>query len=200
MRIALPKGSLFEPCQRLLAKANIVPLFQERIFTAAVNRNPLIKEAVLLRPQHIPDIIAQGLADCGLCGYDCLVEAGLQNKLQILAKFNFAKKSAQPARLVIFGQTNIWRDNPKIIVAAEYPQIAKKLFGQAQILFSYGETEALVKIGLADYGLGVVESGTTLMTNNLQIVKELFISPVVLIARQDKQQLQALKIGLTKNQ
>jgi ATP phosphoribosyltransferase len=200
MRIALPKGSLFGPCQQLLAKANIVPLFQERLFTAAVNKNPLIKEAILLRPQHIPEIIYQGLADCGLCGYDCLVEAGLQNQLQILARFNLAKKSAQSAKLVIFGQTNIWQDNPKTIVAAEYPNIAKAEFLQAKILFSYGQTEALVKIGLADYGLGVVESGTTLKANNLQVVKELFVSPVVLIASQDNQQLQELKIALTKNQ
>ncbi|MCX6739944.1 MAG: ATP phosphoribosyltransferase [Candidatus Parcubacteria bacterium] len=201
MRIAIPSGSLFNHCQILLAKANIAADFKPREYFADVANHPLIKEAILLRPQHIPEIINQGLADCGLCGKDCLVETGLQSVLTVLAEFNFAKiKSDQPAKLIIFGQTDTLRDDRDIIVAAEYPEIARAEFPQAKIIFSHGTTESLVRIGAAHYGLGVFESGETLIANGLKKVKELFDSPVVLISRSNNEKLQELTSILVKNQ
>lgn len=197
MRIAMPNGSLFEPCQKLLAKAGIKTDFVGRKLITTLNHQ-LIQEVVLHRPQHIPELVAQGFADCGLCGYDCLVESGLQDKLQILTDFDFAKKSKKSAQLIIFGQTNVLRDGEDVIVAAEYPNIARANFQRATIKFSYGATEASVLLGLATYGLGVFESGDTLIANGLKKVKELFKSPVVLIARQSSDQLRELKSRLKK--
>lgn len=69
--------------------------------------------------------------------------------------------------------------------------LAKTVFKKAEIIFSFGGTEAKIteeKFGFR-YGIGVVETGKSLRDNALKILKVIMISPVLLIAREETEEL-----------
>lgn len=181
--IGLPNGSLYEPTMALLAKIGIKVNVSGRDFKASVEGTKLFKQAIIMRPQDIPEAIYDGMLDCGVCGLDCVCESELENQLAMITELGYAKKSLKPARIVAFSREKKLVDNIHILVTSEYPILARRVFSKATIRFSHGTTEAKVAFGKYDYGVGVVESGQSLRDNNLIIVKEIMRAPAVLMAK-----------------
>lgn len=189
--LAIPKGTMQEPTISLLEKVGIKINIRGRRFSAEIDGIGIFNKVFLMRPQDIPQIIDSGKADAGICGLDCVFESGFEKKLKKITELNYSKTSRQPVKVVIFGKKKNLIDNDKIMVASEYPKIARKFFNKAQIDFSYGTTEAKVVAGMYDYGIGITETGQSLKENGLLILKTLLVSPMVLIAKYETKELRA---------
>ncbi|MFP6563256.1 MAG: ATP phosphoribosyltransferase, partial [Myxococcota bacterium] len=66
LRLGLPKGSLQETTQRLLALAGFDVRISSRSYYPEID-DPEI-ECILIRPQEIPRYVEQGVIDCGITG------------------------------------------------------------------------------------------------------------------------------------
>lgn len=185
MNLVIPKGSLYEATIKLLNAIGINLEFGSRKFMVKVNGNQLITSAFLDRPQDIPLGVVRGIYGLGFCGYDCVVEPGLEKDLVIIAELKYAKRSRKVARVVVFGKTDRLVDNEDILVITEYLNLARLIFKKARIVYSNGCTEAKVLFGGYDYGIGVTETGESLAENGLKVVATILKSPTVLIAREE---------------
>ncbi|MDD4902298.1 MAG: hypothetical protein PHE24_04115 [Patescibacteria group bacterium] len=194
--LGAPTGSLEVKTAELLGKVGFLWKIFGRKFKVRLKSNPFLRQLIFLRPQEIPGQVKSGELDIGICGWDCVVEAGLEKELRVVVELPFARKSKSPARVALFGKQKKFIDEKRIKVKTEYRYAADLIFTKAQKEFSYGGTEALVAYCGYDYGIGVVESGQSIKDNNLVIVRELFVSPVVLIAKADLSPEKTRQVGL----
>jgi ATP phosphoribosyltransferase len=192
-----PGSSLFDATMELLRKIGISVSYNGRGFEGKIEGTKLFEKVFLMRPQDIPSAIDENFIDCGICGWDCVVEAVLEDRLTKIVELNYSKKTNQPARIVVFSKhsselaTKLITKN-RISVTTEYPNIAKKFFKdvpEADIVFSHGTTEAKVVAGMFDFGVGVTESGDSIRDNGLNIVAEILVSPTVFIAKTETPEL-----------
>jgi ATP phosphoribosyltransferase len=183
--LAIPNGSLYKATVGLMAKCGISLKRVGREFLVETKIGEIFGKAFILRPQDIPSAVVRGFADAGICGLDCVVEAGLELSLAKIVELDYAKVSREPARVVLFGKTDEFVDAEDVTVASEYPNIARTVFEKAQVDFSYGTTEAKVARGMYQYGIGITETGKSLADSNLVIVRTLLSSPIVLVARKE---------------
>lgn len=182
--LGLSNGSLFEPTVGLFKRLGIDIRKNGRSFTAEIIGTSIFEKALIMRPQDIPKSLADGIIDAGICGWDCVVEAELAKKIFKVAELPYGRNYKNSVRVVIFGKSEDLIDGEDILVSAEYPNLARNFFKKAKVRFSHGTTEAKVVCGQYDYGVGVVESGLSIEANGLKILKELLVSPTVLIARE----------------
>lgn len=190
--LGIPNGSLFEPTVTLLTKIGIEITVNGRNFEAVIEGSDIFKTAYIMRPQKIPNAIARGAIDCGICGWDCVVESGRENELEKIQDFSYSKRTKKPVRIVVFGRTGDFVDGKSISVSSEYLNIARSAFKEARIDFSYGSTEVDVLAGMYDYGVCVTETGRSLTDNGLKIVKTILLSSTVLMAKQNLQSVEFL--------
>lgn len=197
--LGLPNGSLQEATIQLLNKVGIGVSVSGRQFKAEINGANIFKKAIIMRPQDIPEAVIDGALDCGICGWDCVAEAGKENELEKIAELWYGKKTRNAVKIVVIGKGKKLRDDPDVLVAAEYPNLAKTVFKLAKIRFSHGGTEQKVAYTKNyDYGVCVLETGRSIIENGLKIVKVIMKSPTVIIAREksaDVEQFAALLTG-----
>ncbi|MEI6597236.1 MAG: ATP phosphoribosyltransferase [bacterium] len=184
-RLVIPSGSLLEATTLLLKKVGVVINFDGRKFMCKVDESDLITAVYFDRPQDIPLGIAMGAYDMGVCGWDSVVESGLEAQIVKIAGLKYAKKSRRVARVVVFGKTDKLIDSENILVATEYSNLAKLIFKKAKIVYSNGCTETKVLYGGYDYGIGVTETGDSLEANGLKTAAMILESPTVLIAKHE---------------
>lgn len=188
LKIALPNGSLEENTRQLFKDANLAIRGESRKHDARVD-NPLILRVTFMRPQHIPPLVAIGAYHLGICGADCVAEAGAT--VEPLAGLPYGRgESSGQARIVLVTAV----DNPiqlvediplDTLVLSEYPHITERFFTERQVgvevRFSYGGTEAHVPRDYL-YGVCLTDTGTSLAANGLKILATVFETSTVLIA------------------
>jgi len=184
-KLVIPNGSLLEATILLLKRIGVTVNFEGRKFVCEVDGCDVIAMVYLDRPQDIPYGIARGIYDAGICGWNDVLESGLEGELAKIVDLKYAKKSRRVAKVVVFGKTDGLADNENIVVATEYPNLARQIFKKAKLVYSNGCTEAKVLYGGYDYGVGVTETGDSLEANGLKIVATILESPTVLIAKQE---------------
>lgn len=182
LKLGIPNGSLFEPTMKLLNKLGIYVQVDGRNFEANVSENILVAKVYVMRPQKIPIAVRRNVIDAGICGWDCVVESRLENKMETIELLYYGKRTNRPVKIVLFGKNERFVDEAATVVSSEYPNIASDYFKKARIEFSQGSTEVDVVSGLADYGICVSESGDSLKANGLKVIKVLLESPTVLVA------------------
>src|SRR4051812_45755743 len=74
LRLGLPSGSMQNSTIELFGRAGYKVSVQEHSVFPRVDDEKI--SAVLFRSQEISRYVADGLIDCGLCGYDWVVENG----------------------------------------------------------------------------------------------------------------------------
>lgn len=198
--LGLPNGSLFESTTQLLKRVGITVSVNGRSFFATIQGTAIFNQVLIMRPQDIPEALADSVIDVGICGWDCVVEAGLENTVNKIVDLPYGRSSRGSVRIVIFGKTKELIDEKGVLVTAEYVNIAKRFFKKATVRFSHGTTEAKVAYGKYRYGVGVVESGQSLTDNGLEIIGVLLVSPTVMISRKKLPEIEyfgrLLKSGL----
>src|SRR5438874_3078443 len=185
LRLGLPAGSLQEATADLFRKAGYKITFASRSYYPTID-DPEI-HCTLIRAQEMPRYVQDGSLDCGLTGYDWILE----NDAQVveLAELVFSKVSRRPVRWVLAVPNDSPIQGPKDLegkrIATEVVGLTRRWLAQhgvtAHVEFSWGATEVKPP-RLADAIVDVTETGSSLKANNLRIVADLLQSTTRFIA------------------
>ncbi len=187
LKLGLPAGSLQEATADLFRKAGYKITFASRSYYPNID-DPEI-ECTLVRAQEMPRYVADGSFDCGLTGYDWVLENNV--KVVELAELVFSKVSRRPVKWVLA----VPNDSPVQSVqdlrgkriATEVVNLTRRWLAErgveAHVEFSWGATEVKPP-KLADAIVEVTETGSSLKANNLRIVAELMQSTTRFIANE----------------
>jgi ATP phosphoribosyltransferase len=179
LKLGLPAGSLQEATGELYRKAGYKITYASRSYYPSIDDPEL--HCTLIRAQEMPRYVENGSLDCGLTGYDWILE----NNVQVveLAELIFSKVSRRPVRWVLA----VPNDSPvQSVKDLQGKRIATEVVGlttrwlaehgvKAHVEFSWGATEVKPP-KLADAIVEVTETGSSLRANNLRIVEELLQS------------------------
>ena len=125
---------------------------------------------ILVKPSDVPTYVAHGVADIGIAGKDTLLEEN--QPLYELLDLGFGA-----CRLCFAGFPAQREDTLRanLRVATKYPNIARSYYaarGQSiEIIQLNGSVELGPLVGLSDVILDIVESGSTLAANGLEVLE-----------------------------
>src|SRR5690242_19283575 len=160
LRIALPnKGRLADDARELFADAGLEVRAQgERALTASLGG---VFEAIFVRAQDIPEFVADGAADCGITGWDLVVESG--REVANLADLGFGRCRLAVAATDASGFTDIAQLPARARVATSFPRAAQSYFTQlgidVEIVPVSGAAEISPHLGIADVIVDLVSTG-----------------------------------------
>lgn len=179
LKLGLPAGSLQEATGELFRKAGYKITFASRSYYPGID-DPDI-HCTLIRAQEMPRYVQDGSLDCGLTGYDWVLENNA--RVVELAELVFSKVSRRPVRWVLAVPNDSSVQSVKDLagkrIATEVVNLTRRWLAthgvEANVEFSWGATEVKPP-KLADAIVEVTETGSSLRANNLRIVAELLQS------------------------
>src|SRR5207302_7955518 len=145
LKLGIPAGSLQEATGDLFRKAGYKITFASRSYYPAID-DPEV-HCTLIRAQEMPRYVQDGSLDCGLTGYDWILEN--DDKVKEVAELIFSKVSRRPVRWVLA----VPNDSPiKGVKDLQGKRIATEVVGltrrwlashgvEAHVEFSWGATE-----------------------------------------------------------
>jgi len=184
--IAVPnKGRLCEDTLELLRRTGIRVVAPDSRLIESLEGGKV--NVLFVRAQDIPGYVASGSVDLGVTGKDLVEEQGLP--VELLLDLNYGK-----CRLVLASPQA--SKGPKIAagsrVATPFPNLARKYLqkvgAHASIIPVSGATEVTPYIGVADYIIDLVQTGSTLREHNLAAVETILDSWAVLIGNPKSKQ------------
>jgi ATP phosphoribosyltransferase len=187
LKLGIPSGSLQEATAELMRKAGYKITFAGRSYYPTID-DPEI-QCTLIRAQEMARYVEDGSLDCGLTGYDWVLENNA--KVKEVAELVFSKISRRPVRWVLAVPNDSpikdVRDLQGKRIATEVVNLTRRWLAQhgvtAHVEFSWGATEVKPP-RLADAIVDVTETGSSLKANNLRIVAELLQSTTRFIANE----------------
>jgi ATP phosphoribosyltransferase len=185
LKLGLPAGSLQEATGELFRKAGYKITFASRSYYPTIDDAEI--ECTLVRAQEMPRYVENGSFDCGLTGYDWILENDA--RVVELAELVFSKVSRRPVRWVLAvpndSPVREIKDLQGKRIATEVVNLTRRWLAkhgvEAQVEFSWGATEVKPP-RLADAIVEVTETGSSLRANNLRIVCDLLQSTTRFIA------------------
>ncbi len=179
LKLGIPAGSLQEATADLFRKAGYKITFASRSYYPSID-DPEI-HCTLIRAQEIARYVEDGSLDCGLTGYDWILENDA--KVVELAELIFSKVSRRPVRWVLAVPNDSPIKSVKDLqgkrIATEVVNLTRRWLAshgvEAHVEFSWGATEVKPP-RLADAIVEVTETGSSLKANNLRIVCDLLQS------------------------
>ena len=185
LRIAVSKGSLFGDAVELLTEAGLDTTGLADPGRRLIISNPGV-DFIIVRPTDAPVFVTYGGADCGICGKDTLVEAGLSVMELVDLKFGYCRFIvAEPEERRGIAEENYERLGV-LRIATKYPNITRSFFEkkgvQVDVIKMHGNIELAPLVGMADRIVDITATGTTLRENNLRIVDEVLSSTARFIA------------------
>ena len=188
LRIVLPKGSLERATLDLFESADLAVLRNSSVDYRATIDDPRVSEVRILRPQEIPQYVAEGLFDLGITGRDWVEETS--SDVATLGELRYSKVTSQPVRVVLA----VAEESPVRSVAdlaagtrvsTEYPRLTKRFLEShgvdAEVRLSHGATEAKIP-EIADAVVEITETGRALRAAGLRIIDTILESYTELIA------------------
>jgi ATP phosphoribosyltransferase len=194
LRIAVPnKGSLSEPAVEMLRESGyrVRRDSKELVVTDADND----VEFFDLRPRDIAVYVGSGTVDCGITGRDLLLDAG-SAAIEVMtlgfggSTFRYAAKPGTCSTVTeIAGHR----------VATSYPGLVEKHLAEhgvaAEVVRLDGAVETAITLGVADVIADVVETGTTLRQQGLEVFGDAILrSEAVLIRREGSHETAAVDV------
>jgi ATP phosphoribosyltransferase len=181
LRIGVPsKGRLSEISSELLAEAGLSFRRQERSLFARVRDMPI--DVTFLRTDDIPVLCAEGAIDLGITGSDLVAESGVAIDTRL-------KLGVGNCRLALCIPDDSDARRPGDLdgkrVATSFPRITTGFLAQHKakphIVDLSGSVEVMIALGVADAIVDLVETGSTLAANRLQVLAEIGRYETVLI-------------------
>jgi ATP phosphoribosyltransferase len=187
LKLGIPAGSLQEATAELFRKAGYKITFASRSYYPNID-DPEI-QCTLIRAQEMPRYVQDGSLDCGLTGYDWILENDA--RVKEVAELVFSKVSRRPVRWVLAVPDDSPIHGVKDLegkrIATEVVNLTRRWLAKhgvtAQVEFSWGATEVKPP-RLADAIVEVTETGSSLRANNLRIVTDLLQSTTRFIANE----------------
>jgi len=183
--IGLPKGSLQEATFYMLKKAGFNVSVGSRSYVPSID-DPAM-EARLIRAQEISRYVEHGMLDCGMTGYDWIVENG--SDVVEVCDLVYAKQGLRKVRWVVAvpneSKIKTIKDLDGKTIATEAVGLTKSFLKakkiNAKVEFSWGATEVKTP-ELCDAIVELTETGSSLRANNLRIIDTVLESTTRLIA------------------
>lgn len=185
LRMAVPKGALFDDTVRVLRAAGVDvgdladPGRQLIVTTSEM-------DFIIARPTDIPVYVAYGGVDVAIAGKDVLLEADLDVVELLDLGFGGCRFVVAEPEDALGSIDELYRHLGVIRVATKYPRIAERHFAergvQVEMVKLHGNVELAPLIGLADQIVDITATGTTLAQNRLRIVDEVLASTARFVA------------------
>ena len=183
--LGLPKGSLEESTLNLFAKAGFRITKSSRSYKPAFDDPDL--DGRFIRAQEMSRYVDHGFFDCGLTGYDWVVENG--SDVVEVCDLVYSRASNVQSRWVLVVPENSPFKTVKDLagkrIATELVNVTKAFLKKngvsADVEFSWGATEVKVP-DLVDAIVDLTETGNSLRANKLRIIDTLLYTNTKLIA------------------
>ena len=181
LNVALPKGRLGEKVYDMFEKAGFdCPSIKEN------NRKLIFENAekgvrfFWVKPSDVAIYVERGAADIGVAGKDILLE--YKPDVYELLDLKMGKCS-----MAVAAKKGFVDDRTRTLtVATKFTNIAKKHYASVgrdiDIVHLNGSIELAPILGLSDVIVDIVETGSTLKENNLEVKEEIFPISARLIA------------------
>ena len=181
LRIGVPsKGRLSELACELLNQGGLQFRRQERTLFARVKQHPV--DIIFLRTDDIPVLCAEGAIDLGITGSDLVEESGASVSVRMPLGVGHCRLSLcvpQDAGITSCEQLDGKR------VATSFPNVTRKFLKQhsaeAHLVELSGSVEIMIALGVADAIVDLVETGSTLAANRLDVLTDIGHYETVLI-------------------
>jgi ATP phosphoribosyltransferase len=137
---------------------------------------------VLFRAQEISRYVCDDIVDCGLTGWDWVVENGNEQDIVQICELEYSRASVNPVKWVLAvpeeSTVRAATDLNGAIIATELVNTTRRYFEskgvKVTVEFSWGTTE--IKARLLDAIVDATETGSSLRANNLRIVDTILTS------------------------
>ncbi|MFN0091823.1 MAG: ATP phosphoribosyltransferase [Acidimicrobiales bacterium] len=188
LKLVLPKGSLERATLELFEAADLTVSRSSSVDYKASIADPRVIDVRILRPQEIPEYVAEGLFDIGITGRDWVAETGAD--VVSLGELRYSKATANPVKIVVAVKddsavASVADLHQGVRVSTEYPRLTARFFAErgvrADVRLSYGATEAKVP-DIVDCVVDITETGRALRAAGLKIVDTILVSYTELIA------------------
>ena len=150
----------------------------------------------LAKGPDVPTYVEYGAADIGVVGKDTLLEEG--RRVYEVLDLGFGK-----CRMCVCGPASakeLLKHHEMIRVASKYPKIAKEYFYNVKhqtvdIIKLNGSVELGPIVKLSDVIVDIVETGSTLRENGLEVLEEICPLSARMIVNQVSMQMESQRIG-----
>lgn len=176
LTFALAKGRLAKKSLQTFEKFGITceEMKDEKTRKLIFVNEELKLKFFLAKAGDVPTYVEYGAADIGIVGKDTILEEG--RKLFEVADLGFGK-----CKMCVCGPESakeLLKHHEMIRVASKYPNIAKDYFYNkkhqtVEIIKLNGSVELAPIVGLSEVIVDIVETGSTLKENGLQVLEEI---------------------------
>ena len=202
VNIALPKGRLGDKVYGMLKKAGYPCPSIEEVNRKLIFENPEAGVRYFwVKPSDVPIYVERGAADIGIAGKDILLE--YQPDIYELLDLNIGK-----CRMAVAAKKDFVDPvGATLRVATKFPRIAGTYYAgkcrDIDIINLNGSIEIAPILGLSDVIVDIVETGRTLIENDLEVKETIVPISARLIAnvasyKFKNQQINAIRDGLEK--
>ena len=181
INIALPKGRLGEKVYAMFEKAGYeCPSIKENNRKLIFENEEKQVRYFWVKPSDVSIYVERGAADIGVAGKDILLE--YSPEIYELLDLNLGK-----CRMAVAAKKDFYDDNSKTLkVATKFVNIAKTFYASKcrdiDIIKLNGSIEISPILGLSDVIVDIVETGTTLKENDLEVYETIVPISARLIA------------------
>ena len=171
LNIALPKGRLGEKVYEMFEKAGFpCPAIKENNRKLIFNNEELGVRYFWVKPSDVAIYVERGAADIGVAGKDILLE--YKPDVYELLDLNVGK-----CHMAVAGKEEFIDNRSKTLtVATKFKNIAKEYYAsqgrEIDIIHLNGSIELAPILGLSDVIVDIVETGTTLKENKLEVIEK----------------------------
>ena len=169
LNIALPKGRLGEKVYAMFEKAGFeCPSIKENNRKLIFENPEKQVRYFWVKPSDVAIYVERGAADIGVAGKDILLE--YEPDIYELLDLDIGK-----CRMAVAAKSDFRDDTEKTLrVATKFSNITKNFYAtkgrDIDIIHLNGSIELAPILGLSDVIVDLVETGTTLRENNLEVV------------------------------
>ncbi|MCR4955171.1 MAG: ATP phosphoribosyltransferase [Lachnospiraceae bacterium] len=171
INIALPKGRLGKAAYKLLEKSGYdCPTAMEDGRKLVFENKEKKVRYFWVKPSDVAIYVERGAADVGIVGKDILME--YQPDIYELMDLGLGK-----CKVAVAGKKGTFYPKERTLkVATKFGNIAREYYRskgvEADIIHLNGSIELAPILGLSDVIVDIVETGTTLRENNLEVLSE----------------------------
>lgn len=198
LTFALAKGRLAKKTLELLEEIGITcEEMKDKDSRKLIFVNEELKlKFFLAKGPDVPTYVEYGAADIGVVGKDTLLEEG--RRVYEVLDLGFGK-----CRMCVCGPASakeLLQHHEMIRVASKYPKIAKDYFYNVKhqtvdIIKLNGSVELGPIVKLSDVIVDIVETGSTLKENGLEVLEEICLLSARMIVNQVSMQMESQRIG-----